>query len=388
MTARKFMLDGYEISSDNANFKPLLARAYKNKQRPLCACKSPGVEMYIASLKGEYILKRMPNTGSKHHPECPSFEIPAELSGRGQLDDKSIQEDLETGLTKLKLDFALSTNSAERAPVEPSDDNNKEVSADPNKLTIRSLLHFLYEEAGFNKWSPGMRHKRSWGIIYKYLKNQIESTVSKKINLNDILLMPAPFSIAQKDANMLDRKKLLRHLKSNSSPSRQKKGILLGELKNIEPAKFGHRMSIKHMPELYAYLPGKMLESINKKFAIELAFFAENPDIHVFVIASFLVSQTNSPIIDTLSMMMVDSNYLPFEGSDDLEIISDLVASDTSFIKPLRYNLALKEPLPAAIVTDKENSTAIYTQLVSETPDFTQKANDFSEAENYKIEIR
>src|SRR5690606_29061654 len=92
------------------------AHAYKRRERPLCLCLNPGIPMYIAR-NGDngYVLKRMPNSSQSHHPDCDSFEIPAELSGRGAVEQKAISEDQETGLTNLKLDFSLTKMAVNRS---------------------------------------------------------------------------------------------------------------------------------------------------------------------------------------------------------------------------------------------------------------------------------
>jgi hypothetical protein len=66
--------------------------------------------MYVARLGASdgYIVKRMPDTGSHHAPDCPSYEPPAEVSGLGQVLGSAITEDPATGETTLKLDFPMS----------------------------------------------------------------------------------------------------------------------------------------------------------------------------------------------------------------------------------------------------------------------------------------
>jgi len=55
--------------------------------------------MYVARLGEGFIVKRMPDTGSHHAPDCPSYEPPAELSGLGQVLGSAITEDPATGET-------------------------------------------------------------------------------------------------------------------------------------------------------------------------------------------------------------------------------------------------------------------------------------------------
>ena len=54
-------------------FADAVADAHAAHQRPRCMCLVEGVEMYVARLGDGYIVKRMPDTGSHHAPDCPSY---------------------------------------------------------------------------------------------------------------------------------------------------------------------------------------------------------------------------------------------------------------------------------------------------------------------------
>ena len=62
-----------------------LPRPTRTTSAPRCLCRPDGngIEMYEARLMNGYIVKRMPNTGSQHATACPSYELPADLSGLG-----------------------------------------------------------------------------------------------------------------------------------------------------------------------------------------------------------------------------------------------------------------------------------------------------------------
>ena len=64
----------------------LSAEAARTSALAACALVD-GVEMRVAPrrVSGGYIVKRMPDTGSHHAPDCPSYEPPAEFSGLGQV---------------------------------------------------------------------------------------------------------------------------------------------------------------------------------------------------------------------------------------------------------------------------------------------------------------
>lgn len=83
------------LGSEDPALQGWLAHAYAGKIRPLCLCRSPAAEMYIAKVSGHFVLKRMPNSGGAHAPSCDAYEPPPELSGLGQLMGSAIQEDAE-----------------------------------------------------------------------------------------------------------------------------------------------------------------------------------------------------------------------------------------------------------------------------------------------------
>ena len=72
-----------------------LAIMHASKKRPICHCRNPGIEMYIAKIEDHYIVKRMPETGGLHSPTCDSYEPPAELSGLGEVLGTAIKENLD-----------------------------------------------------------------------------------------------------------------------------------------------------------------------------------------------------------------------------------------------------------------------------------------------------
>jgi len=347
-------------AKSSPDLKPALLKAYQAKERPLCMCKSNGIPMYIAKHpNGELLIKRMPNTGFLHHPDCDSFEIPAELSGRGAIDSKAIAEDQDTGLTALKLDFSMSKMSTSRT-VERSEGGEKTaVSADPSKLSIRSVLHYLYEEAGLNKWSPRMAGKRNWFIIRKHLLEAAQNKIVRKSPLTDHLFIPEVFKLDDKDAIAGRRKQFFASLKGEGN--KQPMGILIGEVKEIGEARFGHKLIIKHMPDSPIYLADDVYKRMNKAFASELSCFQEYEHIHLLAICTFVLTASGNPTVDTLSMMVVDQNWLPFESIEDLELVERLCTADRHFIKGLRYNLPKSDVIASALLTDtQEDPTALY----------------------------
>ena len=355
----KYSFGGHIVDRDNPLFDELLTQAYKNKERPHCLCSDSGIEMYIAKIGENFILKRLPYSGQNHQPDCDSFEIPAELSGKEAVLQKAISEDEDTGLISLKFDFSLSKVSTNSAVIKGEAKEKTAVQANPIKLSIRSLLHFLYEDAGLNKWTPKMHGKRNWFIIRKYLLQAAQDKVARKSPLGEFLLVPENFSVDDKDEITGRRRQFLSKLtkKGNKQPM----GILIGELKAIESARFGYKMLIKHMPDTPIYLDETVFKRMNKVFSTELAFFHENEAIHLLTICTFTLSAAGSPQVDNISFMTVDRNWLPFENIEELELLERLCSKQRSFIKGLRYNLGSGEVIASVLMTGTgEKPTAVY----------------------------
>lgn len=317
--------------------------------------------MYIAKLanKEAFIVKRMPKSGQSHHTNCSSFEVPDELSGRGALEDNAIVEDDSTGLTNLKLDFSLSKIPG-KSPVQTEEDNKKTtIESDPSKLTLRSLLHCLYEDSGLNRWVPNMESKRNWYVVRKNLMEAVNAKLVKGKPLSNIVLMPETFSMEKKDIFSAQRRKFLSSLK----PQGKKKpvGILIGEVKSFESARFNKKLVIKHMGDVPIYYGEDIQKQIDKHFSQEISMFEENEKIHLLTIATFIISPSGNPTIDSMSFITVDANWLPFDGIDEFDLVSRAVREKRHFIKGLRYNLAPQKVIASILLSDTgEKPTAFY----------------------------
>ena len=190
---RRIRIGTTEVSLDAGDFEATLARAHAARDRPLCLCRTSGVPMYVASLSDRHILKRMPETGPQHDPGCDSYEAPYELSGFGHVAGSAIQENADDGVTVLKLDFSLSKTGAKAASDPGQGGDAGSVKTDGSKLSLRALLHYLWDQAEFNRWRPGMTGKRNWAVIRKFLDEAADGKTAKGKPLSDILFIPETF---------------------------------------------------------------------------------------------------------------------------------------------------------------------------------------------------
>ncbi|MGE3993314.1 DUF1173 family protein, partial [Pseudorhodoplanes sp.] len=165
---RRFKLADQVIEETAPEFPAALADAYRKRLRPLCLCKEGGLGMYIAQVGEQYIVKRMPMSGGGHDPACPSYEPPDELSGLGVLMGSAIQVDPESGMSALKVAFSLTKIGTRAAPGAGTDATDT-IAGDAKKLSLHSLLHYLWHQAELTAWTSRWAGKRHWWNIRWHL---------------------------------------------------------------------------------------------------------------------------------------------------------------------------------------------------------------------------
>ena len=178
-----YEVGGQRFETTSRGFAEAIADAHAAHRRPRCMCLVEGVDMYVARLGDGFIVKRMPDTGSHHAPDCPSYEPPAEYSGLGQVLGTAITEDPATGETTLKLDFSMS-RIVGRSTLPVAGRAGDSVKTNGTKLSLRGLLHYLWDQAELTRWQPGFAGKRSWATVRKHLllaaENKIASSAVSK----------------------------------------------------------------------------------------------------------------------------------------------------------------------------------------------------------------
>jgi hypothetical protein len=345
-----YLLGSTRLSSEDEGFADAMASAHADRQRPKCLCHVQGIEMYVARLGEGFIVKRMPGTGSRHAPDCASYEPPPEASGLGQVLGTAIKEDPATGETALKLGFSMSklgSRATMPAPGTPSDS----VASNGSKLSLRALLHYLWDQAELTRWQPGFAGKRSWGTVRKHLLLAAENKLTRGEALRSRLYIPEPFSIEQRDA--LNARRVAQWSDAVATPGKpQHLMLLIGEVKEIVPGRYGYKAVIKHVPDQGFALDEHLYRRLGRRFDSELALWASADTVHMVVIATFGVSEAGIPTVGEMSLMPVTPQWLPIEDSFERQLVERLVADGRAFIKGLRYNLHRGQCHATATLTD------------------------------------
>lgn len=354
-----YRIAGKTIKSDDPALDAALASVHGQKQRPLCLCREPGVEMYIAKITGKFIVKRMPNSGDDHAPVCDSYEPPPELSGLGQVMGSAILENPDDGMTALKLDFSMTKSPSRAAPVASGVEADS-VKTDGTKLTLRGTLHFLWDQAGYTRWTPAMQGKRNWFVIRKYLLAAAESKVAKGFSLAEMLYIPESFNVDKKDEIAQRR---IAHTLKIATPQKGVRRLMLviGEVKEIASSRYGYKVVLKHLADNAFMMNEDLHKRLTKRFEVELALWGAVDGARLIMIATFGVGVTGIFSLEEVAVMVVTDNYVPFDSTFDKDLIDAMTKANRRFIKGLRYNLPSTRPLACLVASDTQPTpTAAY----------------------------
>ena len=185
-----------DICNDDADFQALVAQAYLSKSGALCLCRSDmTLKLYLSLRQGTYVFSRWPGTGHTHLPGCEHYEAPDFLTGKGEVQGSAIVED-DAGDVSLKFGFPLSRGAARSAPGALTNEKPSVVSKG-QRLSMRAVLHFLWDRAELTHWHPRMANKRNWFVVRRALINAALGCRVKGEALTSSLFVPELFQLAQ-----------------------------------------------------------------------------------------------------------------------------------------------------------------------------------------------
>ena len=337
----------------------ILGEAKTARLRPLCLCQSPGVQMYIAAAGHDLIVKRMPGTAAAHDHRCRSWLPPDELSGYGAVAERSIVDNPVDGTTALRLGFSLS-KSGNRAAPEPSDSPSSTVQSDGNKLTLRAVLHYLWDEAELTTWHPGFAGRRPWAVVHRRLRSAADGKLVRKNPLAASLFVPEPFSADRKTE--IEQRRIKAWAPARRQPGKTTKFLIgVGDIKAIEPASHGFKMQVRHQPGHPWFLDEDLYRKLTKRFATELELWqmADPGEVRLVAVATFSVSRAGYANVEQLSLMTTDHNWLPFTSDADRTLIATAIEEERCFRKVLSYN-GSATALASLVFTDTTPAIAAF----------------------------
>ena len=347
-----------EMSANEDGFDVMVARAYTLKATVRCLCRRDvDLELYISHRHGGHVLSRWPGTGPRHAPHCDHYEAPDHLTGLGQVLGSAIVDDIDKGETTLKFGFPLSKGPARAAPASFTNDK-PDVKATGQRLTMRGMLHFLWDRAQLTHWHPKMEGKRNWYIVRRQLLNAALGCKVRGDAFAQRLFIPETLRLDDKDE--IARRRDGELAGARAAPDRIM--VLIGEIKGIESARYGEKILIKHLPQWPFFMDAEMARRFHKRFAAEEELWkADDRDGHLMIAASFSIGASGLPQIYEMSVMPVTREWLPYEGLDEKTLVIQAVEERRHFVKGMRVNLGLEMPIASLTLTDTgTEATAVY----------------------------
>jgi hypothetical protein len=375
---RKFAIGDGTFDESSQEFPTLLPDAYEQRLRPMCMCKEPPVPMYIARLEDQYLIKRMPLSGRDHDPACPSYEPPYELSGLGPLIGNAIQIDA-SGKADLKLDFSLTKRgprSASSTSTEPSD---PAIRSEPRKLSLRAMLHYLWEAGELTEWRSTWAGRRGWGRVRTSLINAATQMTARGGPLSDMLFVPEVFHPDDKDGIAARRAAALKNVQATGSGPR-KLMIIVAEVKELSAAREGQRIVVRHMPFPLMIEEGAW-RRLAARYEIELELWRSSEAFHMIVIATFSVSTAGIASVEEVALMVVNEHWLPFDDIHELRLLEKLSHLKRKSVKGLRFNLPRDAPIVSVTLPEQKPAPiAMFIVPASAGDEFEHALTDMIEA--------
>ncbi|MBF6331469.1 DUF1173 family protein [Nocardia transvalensis] len=357
-----YALDGQTLDPRDDSAQQALADAHgDNSRRPRCLCnpsEDGGIPMYVARIGERYVIKRMPGSGPDHAADCPSWCPPPELSGLAPLLGTAIRDEPDSGTTTLGLGFAL-THTRTRSGTSSSSSEPEHSSDAGIRLTLRSLLHYLWDEAGLTRWTPALAGKRYWGVVRSRLLSAVDGKTTKGRPLAEYLYIPETFSSNHKSEIAVRRTAALQRLAGDDRI--RKLMVLIGEVKTLTSTRFDrHALVVKHLPDFPILLTDDLTSRLRITSATEFALGQAICDSHLIVILTFHLSPAGVAIAAEAALMTMTSDWVPFESINEHTLLTALTEQRRRFTKSLRYTLPSTTPIASAVLTDTDPPTACY----------------------------
>ena len=351
MEEQRFSIKGRTYTSRDPALQDALDRVYETSERPRCMCQHGGIEMYVAKHR-LYVVKRMPDTGHQHHATCVSYEPELGQSGLGELIGDAIIERSPESI-ELCVDFPLSRVPG-RTPVRGPALELAEINAPRHRMSLRAVMHFLFERAGFNRWYPAMEGKRTQGVMHKYLLEAADGIQAKGVTLSERLYVPEQFNEEHKSEIAERRRSKLAVLRSLEDDVQFKMALVLGEYKREEASPLGRRVWLKHMPDAPLSIDARAWERIERAYGnlLEARCADTKTKPRVVICALIYAKREHTYQIDTASFMLTTEHWIPIEGTHEVDLIEALTQQRRRFMKPLRYDARSAASFPNVLLLD------------------------------------
>jgi hypothetical protein len=123
-------------------------------------------------------------------------------------------------------------------------------------------------------------------------------------------------------------------------------------------------MVLKHLPDCALALDSATGRQLARRFERELLAKAQQPDTRLIVGCTLRPAEQGLGHADTLAMIAVTPEWLPFEHLLERALLGELVREDRRFLKPLPYEAGPSAGLASALLLDVGDAPApLYVEV-------------------------
>ena len=354
----------FRVKPGDPAWRAVAHQAYVSREHMYCDCTRNGADapMHVAQGHGTYVVKRVPLTGAHHSAACKHYQEPDGISGRAY-SAAAVRDELRAQKTYLSVDVSLSPRACRGF----DDDSER----DPAKLSLRAFAHYLFEEAGLNRWSPRIFRKRSWSVVRRELLDAAAKMIVKRRALLDVLYIPEAFDANRRGEIKQRRNKRLRTLKLPEA-----RILLIAEWERAERTPLGYFVTLAHMPDLPVLIEQKLWDrvtgqSLNRSASETGQVF---DSAHQLLVGTIGRTPDGGLQLHAGTLITTTSEWLPVDHCDEHKLITDLVARRRRFTKCLSYDLNWRQqPCASAVLNDTSpRATVIYVARTGMDPAFNK----------------
>jgi hypothetical protein len=357
----EYVIGDVRVRPGDGDWQQLLESAYERNIQPRCLCSPCGIPMYIARYE-QFVVKRLPDTGHRHHPTCLSYEPPPCLTGLGEVLGDAVIERAPDRV-EVRFDFPLTRRIGRAVATGCPAAVPTEVAAHRRRLGLRGLAHLLLLRAGFNRWYPRMQGKRNWYVVRKHLMAAAQEIETKGVRLADILFIPEPFSLEDAAAIARRRTTALAFLLSRSEDLQFRLMLVMSELKEFSATDVDYRIVLRHMPDCPLFMERKAGDRFKRVFECEHEAWAHQRSAEQsghsgpwplrFLFCGLIYAKREGMyFVDTATLIMLSSTWIPLDHPYEQLLIDELVRQERRFLKPLRFESKLGPSFPNAVLLD------------------------------------
>lgn len=366
----QIFLNGLSVDAPSIRHSPqphqsALRGAKEKYGSALCGCQVQKLPLVIRERLGKYFLAAWPDQAAKHALDCPFYS--EHVASRSGYTATAIKQEDDTTHVLLKHQFrqenhrlVLHAKSLTK-PATPKMQESSHALVEP-KSTLQGwgLLHYLWEEAGLNRWYPGWH--RDWGMVRYLLRRVAQNTLVNERPLLESLYIPPIWRANKKtEINAWWQDFCAPLLKQNQGSSTVATGLVIGTVRSLEATEFGNVICLHHHASRFyvnrrtsdttAYLSRRGWAAAKK---LEATPDSQTPG----VVAAMRVQASSAGNLNVveLILMRVSPRYIPVNGPYEDRLVHQLIDEDRQFTKPLHYDHPTME-LPNFVLKDIEGHT-------------------------------